>query len=79
MQHLDVLVDESPPVNGTVKELEDLSEESESDFTSDGKVKVKWNGFIDHESGISHYEIFSVEIVSEIYPIYYTMNLMTYP
>lgn len=56
VQHLEVLVDESPPVNGTVKE--GLPGESDVDFTSTERIPINWNGFIDHESGISHYEIF---------------------
>lgn len=52
------MVDELFLVNGIVKEFEDFLEESESDFIFDGKVKVKWNGFIDYESGIFYYEIF---------------------
>ena len=56
VQHLEVLVDESPPVNGTVKE--GLPWESDMDFTATERISISWNGFIDHESGISHYEIF---------------------
>lgn len=56
VQHLDVLVDESPPVNGTV--MEGPQGERDVDFTAVGDITVNWNGFIDHESGISHYEVF---------------------
>ncbi|XP_061196785.1 uncharacterized protein LOC133205060 [Saccostrea echinata] len=56
LQHLDVLVDESPPVNGSV--MEGLPGGKEIDFTATEKITVSWNGFIDHESGISHYRIF---------------------
>jgi hypothetical protein len=56
LQHLDILVDESPPVNGTVKE--GLPGDNDLDFTAVGDITVNWNGFIDHESGISHYEVF---------------------
>ncbi|XP_062567668.1 LOW QUALITY PROTEIN: uncharacterized protein LOC134229901 [Saccostrea cucullata] len=56
LQHLDVLVDESPPVNGSVKE--GIPGSQDLDFTATEKITVNWNGFIDHESGISHYEIF---------------------
>ncbi|XP_046562580.1 uncharacterized protein LOC124271469 [Haliotis rubra] len=51
--HLDVLVDESPPLVGIVQE--GSIDGPDIDYTSDGHVLISWRGFIDHESGIRYY------------------------
>ncbi|XP_067660107.1 uncharacterized protein, partial [Haliotis asinina] len=51
--HLDVLVDESPPVVGIVQE--GSIDGPDIDYTSEGHVLISWRGFIDHESGIRYY------------------------
>ncbi|XP_046569939.1 uncharacterized protein LOC124278266 [Haliotis rubra] len=53
IDHLDILVDNSPPEAGTVKE--GTVDGPDVDYTSEDTVLVNWAGFIDHESGINHY------------------------
>ncbi|XP_067670393.1 uncharacterized protein [Haliotis asinina] len=53
IDHLDILVDNSPPEAGVVKE--GAVDGPDVDYTSEDTVLVNWAGFIDHESGISHY------------------------
>ena len=55
VDHVDILVDESVPVKGIVRE--GASGENDIDFTQDNKTFISWNGFIDHESGINLYRI----------------------
>ncbi|XP_036362221.1 uncharacterized protein LOC115216576 [Octopus sinensis] len=54
-EHLDIVLDESPPSTGSVKEgkntLPDL------DFTGSENLTVNWNGFVDHESDIYYYVV----------------------
>ncbi|XP_046356064.2 uncharacterized protein LOC124134978 [Haliotis rufescens] len=53
IDHLDILVDTSPPEAGTVKE--GGVDGPDVDYTSEDTVLVNWAGFIDHESGINNY------------------------
>ncbi|XP_071093296.1 uncharacterized protein [Haliotis cracherodii] len=53
IDHLDILVDTSPPEAGTVKE--GAVDGPDVEYTSENTVLVNWAGFIDHESGIGHY------------------------
>ncbi|XP_071092662.1 uncharacterized protein [Haliotis cracherodii] len=53
IDHLDILVDASPPEAGIVKE--GAVDGPDVDYTSEDTVLVNWAGFIDHESGINHY------------------------
>ncbi|CAC5398101.1 unnamed protein product [Mytilus coruscus] len=53
--HIDILVDESPPVVGVV--LEGPVGGPDIDYTSINEVTVHWHGFIDHESGIKFYRV----------------------
>ncbi|XP_063447914.1 uncharacterized protein LOC134727462 [Mytilus trossulus] len=53
--HIDILVDESPPEVGVV--LEGLIGSPDIDYTSINEVTVHWHGFIDHESGIKLYRV----------------------
>lgn len=55
VDHVDILVDESVPVKGIVRE--GASGENDIDFTQDNKTFISCNGFIDHESGINLYRI----------------------
>ncbi|WAR31701.1 hypothetical protein MAR_034243 [Mya arenaria] len=54
-EHIDVLVDDSPPSEGVVYEGPDDS--PDIDYTSDHSILVHWHGFIDHESGIKLYRV----------------------
>ena len=54
-EHFEIMVDESPPEVGIV--LEGPSTKPDMDFTGDDSIIVHWDGFIDHESGISHYTV----------------------
>ncbi|XP_076106390.1 uncharacterized protein LOC143075038 [Mytilus galloprovincialis] len=53
--HIDILVDESPPEVGVV--LEGPVGSSDIDYTSINEFTVHWHGFIDHESGIKFYRV----------------------
>jgi len=53
IEHIDILVDESPPEVGIV--LEGPMGSPDIDYTDD--ITVYWHGFIDHESGIQLYRI----------------------
>ncbi|XP_067670383.1 uncharacterized protein [Haliotis asinina] len=53
IEHLDILVDTSPPEAGTVNE--GAVDGPDVDYTSEDTVLVNWAGFIDRDSGISHY------------------------
>jgi hypothetical protein len=55
VDHVDILVDESPPVKGIVRE--GILGEKDDDFTSQNFTTINWNGFIDHESGIRLYQV----------------------
>ncbi|XP_046569973.1 uncharacterized protein LOC124278290 [Haliotis rubra] len=55
IDHMDILVDTSPPEAGTVKE--GAVDGPDVDYTSEDTVLVNWAGFIDHESGIHHYMV----------------------
>jgi hypothetical protein len=52
-EHVDILLDDSPPVPGVVNEgpVDSL----DIDYTSDDAITAHWHGFIDHESGIKLY------------------------
>lgn len=52
---MDILADDSPPVKGVV--VEGPEGYPDIDYTSEASVIVRWNGFIDHESGIMKYRI----------------------
>ncbi|XP_052789246.1 uncharacterized protein LOC128223857 [Mya arenaria] len=54
-EHIDVLVDESPPSEGVVHEGPEDS--PDIDYTSGDSILVHWHGFIDHESGIKLYRV----------------------
>ncbi|WAR31728.1 hypothetical protein MAR_034270 [Mya arenaria] len=54
-EHIDVLVDESPPSKGVVNEGPEDS--PDIDYTSGDSILVHWHGFIDHESGIKLYRV----------------------
>ncbi|CAC5378371.1 unnamed protein product [Mytilus coruscus] len=53
--HIDILVDESPPEVGVV--LEGPIGSPDIDYTNINEVTVHWHGFIDHESGIKFYRV----------------------
>ncbi|CAC5398105.1 unnamed protein product [Mytilus coruscus] len=53
--HIDILVDESPPEVGVV--LEGPVGSPDIDYTSINEVTVHWHGFIDLESGIKLYRV----------------------
>ncbi|XP_052073992.1 uncharacterized protein LOC127711868, partial [Mytilus californianus] len=53
--HIDILVDESPPDVGVV--LEGPIGSPDIDYTSINEVTVHWHGLIDHESGIKFYKV----------------------
>ncbi|VDI12754.1 Hypothetical predicted protein [Mytilus galloprovincialis] len=53
--HIDILVDESPPEVGVV--LEGPIGSPDTDYTSINQFTVHWHGFIDHESGIKVYRV----------------------
>ncbi|CAC5398098.1 unnamed protein product [Mytilus coruscus] len=53
--HIDILVDESPPEVGVV--LEGPIGSPDIDYTSINELTVHWHGFIDHESGIKLYKV----------------------
>ncbi|KAL4218491.1 hypothetical protein ACF0H5_023225 [Mactra antiquata] len=55
IEHVDILVDDSPPEVGVVYEGSENS--PDIDYTSDDSFMVHWKGFIDHESGIKVYRI----------------------
>ncbi|KAL4218457.1 hypothetical protein ACF0H5_023192 [Mactra antiquata] len=55
IEHVDILVDDSPPEVGVVYEGSESS--PDIDYTSDDSFIVHWKGFIDHESGIKVYRI----------------------
>ncbi|XP_062605213.1 uncharacterized protein LOC134267002 isoform X2 [Saccostrea cucullata] len=50
-----ILVDESAPETGVVKE--GAAGSPDIDYTSSPPIKINWEGFIDHESGIKFYRI----------------------
>lgn len=54
-QHIDILVDSSPPMNGSVKEGPKYGRDV--DYTSENRTIIHWEGFIDHESGIKFYKV----------------------
>ncbi|WAR31803.1 hypothetical protein MAR_034345 [Mya arenaria] len=54
-EHIDVLVDDSPPSKGVV--YEGPEDSPDIDYTSDDSILVHWHGFIDHESGIKLYRV----------------------
>ncbi|XP_062621811.1 uncharacterized protein LOC134283371, partial [Saccostrea cucullata] len=56
IDHIDILVDESAPVQGVVRE--GAPGEKDNDFTNENNTIVNWDGFIDHESGIRFYQVF---------------------
>ncbi|KAK7460765.1 hypothetical protein BaRGS_00038812, partial [Batillaria attramentaria] len=56
-KHLDILVDESPPIPGVVFEGLEDTDQAEMDFTSSDVIHVRWHGFADHESGILFYRV----------------------
>ena len=53
--HIDILVDDSPPEGGVV--LEGPSGFQDIDYTSDDEITVHWHDFVDHESGIKIYKV----------------------
>ena len=55
IEHIDILVDESPPEVGIV--LEGPMGSPDIDYTSSDDITVHWHNFIDHESGIKFYRI----------------------
>ncbi|XP_062589946.1 uncharacterized protein LOC134251560 [Saccostrea cucullata] len=55
IQHVDILSDDSPPHKGVV--YEGPQGYPDIDYTSENSVNVRWDGFIDHESGIMKYRI----------------------
>ena len=55
IEHIDILVDESPPEVGIL--LEGPMGSPDIDYTSSDDITVHWHGFIDHESGIQFYRI----------------------
>ncbi|XP_052790278.1 uncharacterized protein LOC128224473 isoform X2 [Mya arenaria] len=54
-EHIDVLVDDSPPSEGVV--YEGPEDSPDIDYTSDDSILVHWHGFIDHESSIKLYRV----------------------
>ena len=55
IEHVDILVDDSPPETGVV--LEGSVGSSDIDYTSNDDATIHWHGFIDHESGIKLYRV----------------------
>lgn len=55
IEHVDILVDLSPPESGVV--YEGPLDVPDIDYTSDSSFIVHWHGFIDHESGIKLYRV----------------------
>ncbi|XP_053405466.1 uncharacterized protein LOC128558962 [Mercenaria mercenaria] len=55
VEHLDILVDESPPESGVV--FEGAVGGPDIDYTSDSDFIVRWHGYLDHESGVKMYRI----------------------
>lgn len=55
VDHVDILVDESVPVKGVVRE--GALGEKDKDFTNENTTIINWDGFIDHESGIRLYQV----------------------
>ena len=55
IEHIDILVDESPPEAGRV--LEGPMGSPDIDYTSFDEITVHWHDFIDYESGIKFYRI----------------------
>ncbi|XP_053376618.1 uncharacterized protein LOC123534121 [Mercenaria mercenaria] len=55
IEHIDILVDESPPEPGVIYEGPEFSKDI--DYISEDSFIVHWHGFIDHESGIKSYRI----------------------
>ena len=56
-QHVDILIDASPPAVGVVMEGLGDDDKAEMDFTSHDVMPVRWRGFKDHESGIMLYRV----------------------
>ncbi|XP_052220285.1 uncharacterized protein LOC127837360 isoform X3 [Dreissena polymorpha] len=54
-EHIDVLIDESPPEEGVI--YEGPGDYKDIDYTSEDSFVVHWHGFIDHESGIKLYRL----------------------
>ena len=54
-QHVDILIDASPPSGGVVMEGLSDDDKAEMDFTSHDVTPVRWHGFLDHESGVMLY------------------------
>ncbi|XP_053399196.1 uncharacterized protein LOC128556970 [Mercenaria mercenaria] len=54
-EHVDILVDDSPPEVGIVYEGPENS--NDIDYTSGDTFLIHWHGFIDHESEIKTYRI----------------------
>ncbi|XP_053381645.1 uncharacterized protein LOC123528459 [Mercenaria mercenaria] len=55
IEHIDILVDDSPPELGVV--YEGAIGTHDIDYTSDNSYIARWHGFIDHESGIKEYRL----------------------
>lgn len=55
VDHVDILVDESAPVKGVVRE--GVFGEKDIDFTEENNTFINWDGFVDHESGILLYKV----------------------
>ncbi|KAJ8302432.1 hypothetical protein KUTeg_018828 [Tegillarca granosa] len=55
VEHLDILVDDSPPETGMV--FEGPIDGPDIDYTDQNFTIVHWHGFIDHESGINSFII----------------------
>ncbi|KAH3802479.1 hypothetical protein DPMN_156157 [Dreissena polymorpha] len=53
--HINVLVDDSPPEEGVI--YEGPVDYKDIDYTSEDSFVVHWHGFIDHESGIKLYRL----------------------
>ncbi|GAB1603526.1 uncharacterized protein LOC115216576 [Argonauta hians] len=54
-EHLDIVLDESPPIAGFIKE--GINKYPDIDFTGSKILTVNWGGFVDHESDIYYYVI----------------------
>ncbi|CAG2236399.1 unnamed protein product [Mytilus edulis] len=55
VEHIDILVDESPPEIGVV--LEGPVGSPDIDYTRHDDITIHWHDFIDHESGIKLYRV----------------------
>lgn len=55
VDHLDILIDDSPPAVGVV--LEGPIGSPDIDYTHSDEVTIHWHDFIDHESGIKLYKV----------------------